>query len=277
MLRRRATLTSSRFPSTIGTDARMGHAGSWSRPWQPGARVSHHVRLPLMFPPVAEGEALLVDGGGCRAAFRSARRGPLGAKRVLAVDVALPIPGARRVVVGHHRVPSAVGHPRNKRGQNDTISVAAGDTLVWLKIPKCGRVRFRGRQRQDHGSRGLRGGGRGGALVGASLGAGDDGSAAHACTAPVMPPLSSFIGWSGRGEVRRSKVATAVLGKLPDGSAPPHRARPGAAKAIAQRIVRERVGPTLTNRVRRLHRADVRGARGVRCRRSAPRSTSSND
>ena len=160
---------------TIGTDVRTGRwvmidHGSLAR----ACRITSG--LPLMFPPVAEGDALLVDGGmSSNLPIGPARAA--GAQRVLAVDVALPYPELDESSSGI-TVFLQLWDILNKRGQNDTISVAAGDTLVWLKIPNAGPSDFAGR-RQDHG-RGLRGGGRGGALVGASLGVGDDRNAAHA-------------------------------------------------------------------------------------------------
>src|SRR5262249_15240442 len=49
------------------------------------------IGLPLMFPPVAQGDSLLVDGGMSSNLPISAARAA-GAQRVLAVDVALPYP-----------------------------------------------------------------------------------------------------------------------------------------------------------------------------------------
>ena len=128
-----------------------------------------------MFPPVAEGDALLVDGGmSSNLPITPARAA--GAERVLAVDVALPYPELDESSSGIV-VFLQLWDILNKRGQTDTVSTAAGDTLIWLKIPNAGASDFAGGA--SIMEEGYAEAVRPGAVVGAPLGAAADRRAAR--------------------------------------------------------------------------------------------------
>jgi predicted acylesterase/phospholipase RssA len=226
---------------TIGTDVRTGRwhmldHGSLAR----ACRIT--AGLPLMFPPVAEGEALLVDGGmSSNLPIGPARAA--GADRVLAVDVALPYPELDESSSGV-TVFLQLWDILNKRGQNDTISAAAGDTLIWLRIPNAGASDFAGGAKiMDEGYRE--------AVAPVRSWARRSGlpttDAPLVPPAPIMPPLSEFIEWQGRGEVRRGAVAHAVLGRLPSGRFRPTDLTPNLRR-LSRSGLFESAWPTLMNR-----------------------------
>ena len=79
----------------------------------------------------------------CRATSPITLARAAGAQRVLAVDVALPPPELDESSSGL-LVFLQLWDILNKRGQSDTISVAAGDTLVWLRLPDANPSDFAG-------------------------------------------------------------------------------------------------------------------------------------
>src|SRR5262249_22552119 len=125
----------------IATDVRTGRAvvldrGSLAR----ACRIT--IGLPLMFPPVAQGDSLLVDGGMSSNLPISAARAA-GAQRVLGVGGGRAEPPRRQDPSGLV-VFAQLWDILNKRGQSDTVSVAAGDTLVWLRLPNADAADFAG-------------------------------------------------------------------------------------------------------------------------------------
>ncbi len=226
---------------TIGTDVRTGRwymldHGSLAR----ACRITSG--LPLVFPPVAEGEALLVDGGMSSNLPISPARAA-GAERVLAVDVALPYPELNESSSGV-TVFLQLWDILNKRGQNDTISTAAGDTLIWLRIPNSGASDFSaGASIMEEGYREavepVRSWARRSGLPRATT--------PLVPPAPILPPLSAGVEWHGRGEVRRGAVAHAVLGRLPEGPFLASDLKP-ALRRLARSGLFESAWPTLTNR-----------------------------
>jgi len=225
----------------IGTDVRTGRwvmldHGSLAR----ACRITAGV--PLLFPAVADGEALLVDGGmSSNLPIQPARMA--GASRVLAVDVALPSPvldeSSSGLTVFLHLFDIL-----NKRGQDDTISVAAGDTLVWLKLPGVSISDFTGGARiMDAGYA------EGGAAVRSwALRSGLPRTREPLTPpTPVMPPLSRHVEWQGRDPVRRARAASRVLGRLPEGEFRPPQLLP-ALRRLARSGLFESAWPTLTGR-----------------------------
>ncbi|MGH7741920.1 MAG: patatin-like phospholipase family protein, partial [Candidatus Eiseniibacteriota bacterium] len=182
---------------TIGTDVRTGRwvmldQGSLAR----AVRIT--CGIPLMFPPVARGDALLVDGGMSSNLPISPARAA-GAKRVLAVDVALPYPELDESSSGLV-VFMQLWDILNKRGQNDTISVAAGDTLVWLKLPNAPAADFAAAphiidEGYAEGGEAVRSWARRSGLPKTT--------APLARPAPPMPPRASKSEWHSRRPVRR--------------------------------------------------------------------------
>jgi hypothetical protein len=121
-----------------------------------------------------------------------------GAERVLAVDVALPYPELDENSSGI-TVFLQLWDLLNKRGQTDTISAAAGDTLIWLKLPKSGASDFAAgasimREGYAEGAETVRSWARRSGLPKAE--------SALVAPAPVLPPLSEVIVWHGRSVVR---------------------------------------------------------------------------
>ena len=226
---------------TIGTDVRTGRwvmldHGSLAR----ACRITSG--LPLMFPPVAVGEALLVDGGmSSNLPIGPARAA--GAERVLAVDVALPHPRLDESTSGI-TVFLQLWDILNKRGQNDTISTVAGDTLIWLRIPNAGASDFTGAARimeqgYEEAAAPVRSWARRSGLPRAA--------APLAAPAPLMPPLAREIVWTGRGTVHRGAIAQAVLGRLPRGTFLPTDLVP-SLRRLARSGLFESAWPTLTDR-----------------------------
>jgi NTE family protein len=206
---------------TIGTDVRTGRwvmldHGSLAR----ACRIT--IGLPLMFPPVAEGEALLVDGGmSSNLPITPAR--VAGAQRVLAVDVALPYPYLDENTSGIV-VFLQLWDVLNKRGQSDTVSTAAGDTLVWLRIPNAGAADFIGGPRimeegYQEGGDAVRSWARRSGL--------DRAPGALVPPSPVLPPLAHEIEFTGPEPVQRVRAARRELGRLPEGRFTPDQLRPG--------------------------------------------------
>lgn len=226
---------------TIGTDVRTGRwvmldHGSLAR----ACRITSG--LPLLFPPVAEGNALLVDGGMSSNLPISPARAA-GAQRVLAVDVSLPYPELNESSSGLV-VFLQLWDILNKRGQNDTISVAAGDTLIWLKLPHANPADFGGAAKiMDEGyaesADVVRSWARRSGLPRAA--------APLVPPSPTMPPLARNVEWNGRGPVRRASVARSVLGKLPEGEFRPPQLVP-ALRRLARSGLFESAWPTLTLR-----------------------------
>jgi len=196
---------------TVGTDVRTGRwvmldHGSLAR----ACRIT--CGLPLVFPPVMQGDALLVDGGmSSNLPITPARAA--GAERVLAVDVALPYPELDESSSGIV-VFLQLWDILNKRGQSDTVSTAAGDTLIWLRIPNSSASDFAGAAGiMDEGYREsvepVRSWARRSALPTTST--------PLTPPRPIMPPLAA-IEWRGpRERVRHAEIATAVLGSMPSG------------------------------------------------------------
>jgi len=225
----------------VGTDVRTGRwvlldHGSLAR----ACRITAGV--PLLFPAVAEGEALLVDGGmSSNLPIQPARTA--GASRVLAVDVAIPSPeldeSSSGLTVFLHLFDIL-----NKRGQDDTISVAAGDTLVWLKLPGVSASDFAGGARiMDAGY----------AEGGATVRSWAERSGLPRTTEPLTPPtpvlptLSRHVEWHGRDPVRRAHVASRVLGRLPEGEFRPHQLVP-SFRRLSRSGLFESAWPTLDHR-----------------------------
>lgn len=204
----------------IGTDLRTGRwvmvdHGSLAR----ACRIS--MGLPLMFPPIAEGKALLVDGGMSSNLPISPARAA-GARRVLAVDVALPYPELDENTSGIV-VFLQLWDVLNKRGQSDTISTVAGDTLVWLKIPQAGAADFAGGAKimaegYEEGGAAVRSWVRRNGL--------DRAGGPLVAPAPILPPLASQIDFRGRGSLMRTRIARRELGRLPTGPFTPDQLRP---------------------------------------------------
>jgi NTE family protein len=226
---------------TIGTDVRTGRwfmldRGSLAR----ACRITSG--LPLMFPPVAVGDALLVDGGmSSNLPIGPARAA--GAERVLAVDVALPYPKLDESTSGI-TVFLQLWDILNKRGQSDTISTAAGDTLIWLRIPNVGTSDFTDAARimeqgYEEGVAPVRSWARRSGLPRAA--------APLAAPAPLMPPLAHEVEWIGRSTVHRGAIAQAVLGRLPRGPFHPMDLAP-SFRRLARSGLFESAWPTLTDR-----------------------------
>ncbi|TMQ57465.1 MAG: hypothetical protein E6K72_03640 [Candidatus Eisenbacteria bacterium] len=226
---------------TIGTDVRTGRwymldHGSLAR----ACRIT--AGLPLLFPPVAEGEALLVDGGmSSNLPIGPARAA--GAERVLAVDVALPFPKLDESSSGI-TVFLQLWDILNKRGQNDTISTAAGDTLIWLRIPNAGASDFTGgakimEEGYAEGAAAVRSWARRSGLPRAMAPLG--------LPAPLMPPLARAVEWHGRAGVHRGAIAQAVLGRLPRGRFHPLDLTP-SLRRLARSGLFESAWPTLSDR-----------------------------
>jgi predicted acylesterase/phospholipase RssA len=198
----------------VGTDLRtrqwvMLDHGSLAR----ACRISSGI--PFVFPPVAEGSALLVDGGLSSNLPISAARAA-GAQRVLAVDVALPYPSFLDLL--------------DKLAPGDTISAAAGDTLVWLKIPRAGAADFAGAEMIM-----AAGYEEGGAAVRSWVRRSGLDRTMEPLVPPTstLPPLSSQIEFHGRGTVRRPLAARRALGPLPTGPFQPDELRP-ALRRLSQ-------------------------------------------
>src|SRR5437667_1479995 len=226
---------------TIGTDVRTGRwymldHGSLAR----ACRIT--AGLPLLFPPVAEGEALLVDGGmSSNLPIGPARTA--GAERVLAVDVALPIPKLDESSSGI-TVFLQLWDILNKRGQSDTISTAAGDTLIWLRVPNAGASDFTGgakimEEGYAEGAAAVRSWARRSGLPRAMAPLG--------LPAPLMPPLARAVEWHGRAGVHRGAIAQAVLGRLPRGRFHPLDLTP-SLRRLARSGLFESAWPTLSDR-----------------------------
>ena len=226
---------------TIGTDVRTGRwvlldRGSLAQ----ACRIT--CGLPLMFPPVALGDALLVDGGMSSNLPISPARAA-GADRVLAIDVALPYPELDESSSGLV-VFAQLWDILNKRGQNDTISVAAGDTLIWLRLPKAAAADFAGApqiidEAYQEGGEVVRSWARRSGLPLAS--------GPLIPPWPVMPRLASEVEWVGRGSLRHTSVARRVLGKLPADSFHPTELVP-ALRRLSRSGLFESSWPTLANR-----------------------------
>ena len=225
----------------VGTDVRTGRwvlleQGSLAR----ACRITAGV--PLLFPAVAAGDALLVDGGmSSNLPIQPARTA--GATRVLAVDVAIPTPELDESSSGI-AVFLQLFDILNKRGQEDTISVAAGDTLVWMKLPDVSPGDFvSGPRIMDVGY----------AEGGEAVRSWAERSGLPRTSAPLEPPkpvlspLSRRVEWQGRGPVRRARVATQVLGKLPEGEFRPPQLVP-ALRRLSRSGLFESAWPTLTDR-----------------------------
>ena len=226
---------------TIGTDVRTGRwymldHGSLAR----ACRIT--AGLPLLFPPVAEGEALLVDGGmSSNLPIGPARAA--GAERVLAVDVALPFPKLDESSSGI-TVFLQLWDILNKRGQSDTISTAAGDTLIWLRVPNAGASDFTGgakimEEGYAEGAAAVRSWARRSGLPRAMAPLG--------LPAPLMPPLARAVEWHGRAGVHRGAIAQAVLGRLPRGRFHPLDLTP-SLRRLARSGLFESAWPTLSDR-----------------------------
>jgi predicted acylesterase/phospholipase RssA len=225
----------------IGTDVRTGrwHAlgtGSLAR----ACRITAGV--PMMFPPVAIGDALLVDGGmSSNLPIGPAREA--GAPRVLAVDVA-----TREAVLDESasglEVFLRLWDIVNKRGQADTVSAEAGDTLVWLRLRGASMSDFAaGARIMDAGHREAGARVRSWAL---RSGLPRTGTALAGPT-PLLPPLANAIAWNGPRPVRRAGVARRALGRLPVGEFRPRDLVP-ALRRLARSGHFESAWPTFTTR-----------------------------
>jgi hypothetical protein len=226
---------------TIGTDVRTGRwemldHGSLAR----ACRIT--CGLPLMFPPVAEGNALLVDGGmSSNLPITPARAA--GARSVMAVDVALPYPELDESSSGLV-VFLQLWDILNKRGQTDTISVAAGDTLVWLKLPNSPAADFAEAphiidEGYAEGGPAVRSWARRSGLARPE--------STLARPVPLMPPLAAHIEWHSTRPVQRTGTARARLGKLPAGPFRPDELVP-SFRQLSRSGLFESAWPTLANR-----------------------------
>jgi NTE family protein len=226
---------------TIGTDVRTGRwvmldHGSLAR----ACRIT--CGLPLMFPPVAEGSALLVDGGMSSNLPISPARAA-GAKSVLAVDVALPYPELDESSSGLV-VFLQLWDILNKRGQTDTISVAAGDTLLWLRLPESPAADFSEAPHiidEGYAESGetVRSWARRSGL--------SQTDSSLTPPAPRMPPLAKHVEWHSTRPVQRTETAHARLGKLPTGAFQPAALVP-SFRQLSRSGLFESAWPTLTNR-----------------------------
>ena len=223
---------------TIGTDVRTGRwvmldHGSLAR----AVRIT--CGMPLVFPPVAEGSVLLVDGGmSSNLPITPARAA--GAKSVLAVDVALPYPELDESSSGLV-VFMQLWDILNKRGQTDTISVAAGDTLLWLKLPGSPAADFASSphiidEGYAEGGDAVRSWARRSGLPKTD--------STLARPAPTMPPLDSRIVWRSTRPVKRVSTAVHSLGKLPAGPFHPTELVP-ALRRLGRSGLFESAWPTL--------------------------------
>ncbi len=222
----------------IGTDVRTGRwhmlgGGSLAR----ACRITAGV--PMMFPPVAIGGALLVDGGmSSNLPVGPAREA--GAQRVLAVDVA-----TREAVLDESasglEVFLRLWDIVNKRERADTISAAAGDTLVWLRLRGASMSDFAaGARLMDAAHREA-----GAAVRSWALRSGlPRTSEPLVAPAPVLPPLARGIVWNGPHRPRRAAVARRALGRLPEGGFRPRELVP-ALRRLARSGLFESAWPTL--------------------------------
>ena len=226
---------------TIATDVRTGRwvmldHGSIAR----ACRMTSG--LPLMFPPVAYGNSLLVDGGmSSNLPITPARAA--GAKSVMAVDVALPYPELDESSSGLV-VFLQLWDILNKRGQTDTISVTAGDTLIWLRLPDAPAADFASAPQiidegYTEGGPAVRSWARRSGL--------SRSDSALARPAPLMPPLASHITWTSTRPVKRTSTARARLGRLPTGPFHPRDLVP-SFRQLSRSGLFESAWPTLTNR-----------------------------
>jgi predicted acylesterase/phospholipase RssA len=176
------------------------------------------VGLALLFTPLSDGEHLLLDGGMSANMPLDAAR-IAGADRLLAVDVALPVPKLDEHTSGIV-VALQLFDMLNKRGQRDTLT--SRDTYLWLKLPGISATDFaatdtiiersyreaRGPIHQFAIATGL-------PRVRTPL----------SRPVPVLPGLARSIEWRG-GSVARGRAARAVMGHLPEGPFQPHEVVP---------------------------------------------------
>ena len=193
-----------------------------------GRAVRTSISIPAAFPPIAEGDRLLVDGGIASNLPVSIARAA-GARQILAIDVAMPEPkldeGTSALAVS-----LALLDRVNRRGQVDTVGSA--DLRVWLKMPKFSPTAWSAVDSLiEQGYRG--------ALPVIHAWAEREGLPRRSPPAVrpplLLPPLSPDVLWFDRhgNPARRAESARAVLGRLPSGRFPP-----GALHPALERVYR---------------------------------------
>lgn len=193
----------------VATDVNSGRwaligSGSLAR----ASRIT--VGLPMLFAGMGQDSMLLVDGGmSSNLPIEPARHA--GAERVLAVDVALPYPHLDETSSGI-AVFLQLFDILNKRGQNDTISVAAGDELMWLQLPNSPAADFsKGPDIVAEGYEESRDSVA--AIVRKWKFPPTTDSLSH--PRPLLPPLASQIEWAT--EVQSERTIRRALGAFPQG------------------------------------------------------------
>ena len=172
------------------------------------------ISMPLLFTPMSDGEHLLLDGGMSANMPLDAAR-IAGADRLLAVDVALPVPKLDEQTSGVV-VALQLFDMLNKRGQRDTLT--SRDTYVWLKLPGISATGFAATdtiiERSYREARGP--------IHRFAIAAGLPRAKTPLTRAvPMLPRLAQSIEWRG-GVVARGRAARAVMGRLPEGPFLPH-------------------------------------------------------
>ena len=193
---------------TVGTDLGTARWVLLSRGGIARA-VRTTVSLPLLFTPMPVGEHLLLDGGMSANLPLDAAR-VAGADRLLAVDVAIPVPRLDEHTSGVV-VALQLFDMLNKRGQRDTLT--SRDTYVWLKMPGVSATDFADPGSIiEHGYQEAKAPIRQFAMR-SGLPRAD--APLHR-PAPLLPRLAPAIEWRG-DSVLHVRAARAVMGRLPEG------------------------------------------------------------
>jgi predicted acylesterase/phospholipase RssA len=122
---------------TVATDLATARSVTLTR-GSVARAVRATVSMPLLFTPMSDGEHLLLDGGmSANMPLDAARLA--GADRLLAVDVAQPVPRLDEKTSGI-AVALQLFDLLNKRGQPDTLT--SRDTYVWLRLPRVSAMDF---------------------------------------------------------------------------------------------------------------------------------------
>jgi len=193
---------------TVGTDLATARWVLLSRGGLARA-VRTTVSLPLLFTPMSDGEHLLLDGGmSANMPLDAARMA--GADRLLAVDVAIPVPKLDEHTSGVV-VALQLFDMLNKRGQRDTLTNR--DTYVWLKMPGVSATDFADPDSViEHGYLEARA-----PIHRFALTSGLQRTAAPPRRpVPLLPRLAQPIEWRG-DSVLHVRAARAVMGRLPEG------------------------------------------------------------
>jgi predicted acylesterase/phospholipase RssA len=166
------------------------------------------IGMPLLFTPMSDGEHLLLDGGMSANMPLDAAR-VAGADRLLAVDVALPVPQLDERTSGVV-VALQLFDMLNKRGQRDTLTHR--DTYVWLQLPGISATNFtvtdtiieRAYREAREPIRRF------------ALAMGLPRGTPPPRMVPLLPRLADSIEWRG-GSLTRGRVGRRVMGRLPEG------------------------------------------------------------